>query len=157
MTAGRMAYYPVSTLYIDCPQRIFSPPSLTNTFPNMTTILQINNHLAAMEAVISTFQSLMTRITVLLRLEGANFGGLQNLVAISILEGAEDNRDTLALIREDAVAVAMEMDMAGLQKLERLVDRVAEEETGFVEGEAALRDRMKSYENRRSDSHVVSF
>lgn len=123
----------------------------------MTAILEINKHFAAVEAVISTFQSLTGRITVLLRLEGPNFGGLENLNAISILKDAEDNRDVLAAIREATLAVAVKMDIAGLEKLATLLERVVEKETWLVEGEAVLKDKMKSYESRRSDSHVVSF
>lgn len=161
-----MAYYPI----LSCPGIPINWPSPanilsillqlhfpTNFLPTMSAILRINNHLAAMEGVVATFLSLTTRITIMLRLEGSNFGGIEKLVALSILQGAQDNRDVLADIREATGAVAEEMDMAGLEKLEGLVARVAEVETGLVEGEAALRQRVKSYEGRCSDSHVVSF
>lgn len=123
----------------------------------MCTQLKINAYLTSIEDVIATFKCLTTRISIMLSLEGANLGGLENTNAASILKGAADNRVVLARIRETTFDIAGEMDLAGIEKLEKLIDRVAEMETGLVEEEAALRERVKSYERRRSDTHIVSF
>lgn len=152
----RISFYTIlSPCYISTVPGEYSHNPLS--FPNMTTIIEINKYFAAVEAVLSTFQSLTARITVLLRLEGPNIGGLENLIAISILKGAEDNRNVLAALRKATLAVAVKMDMARLEKLVTLLERLAEKEAWLVEREAVLKDRMKSYESRRSDSHVVSF